>query len=313
MFVSVICPVYNASEYVTHLVDALANQSSEDATYEILVVDNGSTDGTVQFLRIYPVTVLCRTDIQSSYAARNLGIEHARGDVIAFIDADCTPQSDWLQTGVKALQIDPNVDLVAGKVSFRVPRKLPTWHVYDSLNNMDNELSVSRGHAKTANLFVRRRVFDEIGLFPEDVVSGGDVEWTSHAVRAGHRLRYCDDAVVEHPTRGGRQTLIKAFRVGRGFFGRKKSMKYAFLDGSLAFLAVAFKPVLPVVPLSLRTRMRRKGYRSLWLYAKLCFVSHVVRTASSLGLIYQAYIRLHFSKATRESISTLSTDAGEQS
>lgn len=291
-FISVICPVYNSTMYLPGLVRSLLGQHYPRDRYEIVFVDNGSTDGTYDELSLHPVTVLSRNDIRSSYAARNRGLQIARGEIIAFTDSDCTPQPDWLSSGIIAMDKEPSTDLVAGRVRFVFPNHQSVWHVYDSLTNMDNEISVRRGHAKTANLFVRRAVIDQVGLFPEHVVSGGDVEWTKRAVRAGFRLKYCDNAVVEHPTRGARETIIKAFRVGRGVFGRKQSMNYAFLDGSTAFLVVALKPLLPLIPFSLRPRMRTHGDSSLWLFLKLCAVGHVVRAVTAMGLVFEAYRRL---------------------
>ena len=91
-FVSVIVPVYNDPEGIRDCLTALSEQSYPDDRYEVIVVDNGSTDSTRSVISEFPVTFRIEDEIQGSYAARNTGIANAHGDVFGFVDADCTPE-----------------------------------------------------------------------------------------------------------------------------------------------------------------------------------------------------------------------------
>lgn len=214
-FVSVVIPVYNDPEGIRRCLESVTNQTYPDDAYEVIVVDNNSSDETPAVVREFPVTLCFETNVQSSYAARNTGLKEACGEILAFTDADCVPEKTWLERGVEAMQ-ERNADLAAGRVRMVFPRGETAAERYDASGNMRNDKSVQRGVAKTANIFVFRRVFNEFGHFPETLISGGDVYWTGGAVDAGHNLVYAEDAIVEHPARGLKQILKKKFRIGRG-------------------------------------------------------------------------------------------------
>jgi glycosyltransferase involved in cell wall biosynthesis len=80
-FISVVVPVYNGDRIIGNCVESLLNQSYPKDNYEIIVVDNGSTDNTRAIIKKYPVKMLIEDSIKSSYAARNKGIKHAKGEV----------------------------------------------------------------------------------------------------------------------------------------------------------------------------------------------------------------------------------------
>ena len=89
--------------------------------------------------------------------------------------------------------------------------------MYDAVTHFDFENSIREGKGTGAgNLFVHRYVFEEIGLFPGYVESGGDFQWSNRAIQNGFRLVYSPDAVVTHPARGLRPLLKKRWRTGGG-------------------------------------------------------------------------------------------------
>lgn len=212
-FVSVIVPVYNDAVRVRGCLDRLTNQDYPKGRYEVIVVDNGSTDETPQVLEAFRVTRLVETAARSSYVARNVGVRAAAGSVLAFTDSDCRPSRDWLTRGVDALA---GADLAGGAVRFAFSARPSGAELFDSVSNMQVARNVAeRGVAKTANLFVRAGVFEAVGGFPP-VRSGGDVAWTRRATDSGFRLVYAPDAVVEHPARRLTELVRKQHRVGRG-------------------------------------------------------------------------------------------------
>ena len=96
-FVSIVVPVFNGADIIEELLVSLLALSYPTDQYEIIVVDNGSTDNTRQVVEKYPVKLLEEKEIQGPAAARNKGIRHAQGDIIAFTDADCVADSNWLK------------------------------------------------------------------------------------------------------------------------------------------------------------------------------------------------------------------------
>ena len=90
-FISVIIPVWNSPDLLAKCLAALAVQSYPRERYEVLVVDNGSTDSTAAVARNYPFVTLLSEPVPGAYRARNRGLAAARGEYVAFTDADCIP------------------------------------------------------------------------------------------------------------------------------------------------------------------------------------------------------------------------------
>ncbi len=215
-FVSVIVPVYNDPDGIRRCLTALTEQTYPDDRYEVLAVDNGSTDNTPEVIREFEgVELLVEDGIQGSYAARNRGIEAATGGIFAFTDADCTPDPGWIVAGVETLDRE-NADLIGGRVVFEFSEEKTAAERFDASVNMRNDQSVQDGVAKTANVIVRRAVVEDIGPFPQHLPSGGDVHWTGAATDAGYRLMYGADVIVRHPSRQFTELLRKQYRVGKG-------------------------------------------------------------------------------------------------
>ncbi|MCP5047350.1 MAG: glycosyltransferase [bacterium] len=227
-FVSVIVPHYNDAARLGLLLESLEKQDYPRDCFEIIVVDNGSAStGEVERLSAaHNVRLLHETGSQGSYAARNKGIRAAKGEIFCFTDADCIAGEMWLSEGVKAME-EPGVHLVGGNVIFFFPDRVGAAEYYDSITNMGNETAVyERGVAKTANLFVKKQVFDAIGLFPGQLKSGGDIYFTALAVREGFKLVYSAQAFVSHPARTFLPLIGKAIRVGIGKGSVQKQMKH---------------------------------------------------------------------------------------
>jgi len=222
-FVSVVIPAYNAERSVEGLMLALDRQTYPKDRYEVILIDNASRDRTMEKAKALAARLGCRvaveseTAIQSSYAARNKGLSLAGGDVLAFVDTDCLPDAQWIEKGVETLR-EEKADLAGGFVRFTYRTDKPSAiELVDSRHNMQMERDIrTRGVAKTANLFVRREVFDRVGPFPSKVRSGGDVQWTWAATSAGHKLVFAPEAEVAHPARGWIEAFKKQIRVGKG-------------------------------------------------------------------------------------------------
>jgi len=295
-FVSVIVPVYNDEQRIAICVKALLAQDYQRDRYEVIVVDNGSTDGSFAAVQPFPVMLLRETDTQSSFAARNLGLHHASGELFAFTDSDCTPAPTWLREGVAALQ--SGADLVGGNVRFVFSPRPTGAEVCDSMANMQMERNIrERGVAKTANLFATKDVIAAIGPFPHDLRSGGDVIWTRRATSAGFQLVFCQKAEVAHPTRRLRALLKKQYRVGHGQRAiRAEARGRAVVPGAapaaagkhggggrLARLYRTLRGFLPEPLSSVRSSMAQSGVEGMVSPYRVWVAAWLARAATTLG------------------------------
>lgn len=197
--------------------DAIASQQ-DSPPFEVLVVDNGSRDYSVDIVRQHPVGArVAEETARGPYAARNAGIANARGWIIAFTDADCIPSSQWLAEAVRA--INAGADLVGGGIVQRLSPRPTSWERYDAAMYLTQDLYVAeQGFAATANLVVRKEVFDKVGGFVPELVASGDGEFCRRATNAGFRLVYAPEASVEHhPRRTLRETWALHRKLGSGF------------------------------------------------------------------------------------------------
>lgn len=217
--VSIIIPVYNDFEALEGLIPHLLNQTVKQEHYEIFIIDNCSDFDIKVALSEFPtLRILKECEYKGSpYSCRNRGIEQATGDIIALLDSTCYPEHTWLEEALHCFD-DPSVDMVAGEVGFRFLNEKPTAAEYfDSITNIKMRESVlHRNVAKTANLFVRKDVFNKVGKFEEGLRSGGDVAWTRKATEMGFSLNFCEKAVVKKEARLFGDLANKQFRVGKG-------------------------------------------------------------------------------------------------
>lgn len=193
--VSVVIPARDAEATLAATLRALEAQTVGRDAFELIVVDNGSLDGTVGLARGFDgVRVIERERGAGPGAARNDGAAAARGDVIAFTDSDCEPEPGWLAAGLAALG-DDEADVVVGCVEpVRPPGPLDrTVH-----------FAVDTGLFESANLFVRRARFERAGGFPAGLEPDGtapfgeDVLFGWAAVRDGARVAFSPGVRVRH-------------------------------------------------------------------------------------------------------------------
>lgn len=212
--VSVVVAARDAGDDLIHLVSALERQTIQRRAFEVVIADDGSKDGSADALGDGGnwLRVLWAPPV-NPYAARNRGAASSRGRVLAFLDADCRPEPDWLERGVAALE---EAELVAGSVLFSTPQRKSVWALVDTETFLDQERAVLAGSAVTANLLVRRALFEREGGFDGTLANGGDHEFVSRCVSRGARLAYDPDVVVWHPTRATARAFIgKLWTVNR--------------------------------------------------------------------------------------------------
>jgi glycosyltransferase involved in cell wall biosynthesis len=219
VFVSVIVPMYNAERTLVACLDGLAAQDHPREEHEILLVDNGSTDASVDIARRYPGITLLSEPNPGAYAARNHGLRRARGEVIAFTDPDCVPDPSWIREVASAFA-DPGLELLCGR---RRPGRrsavLASIADYENtkdgfvLDGGDEELY----YGYSSNMGVRKSLFDLLGLFLERP-RGADTLFVRKVARERScaAIRYLPTAVVTHLELDSLSTYYKkVFLYGR--------------------------------------------------------------------------------------------------
>lgn len=275
-FVSVIIPVYNDAERLQSCLAALEQQTYFTNCYEVIVIDNGSDPSTnilaiaAQFKHVITTQELT----PGSYAARNKGLSLAKGEIIAFTDADCVPSMDWLERGVSHLLANPNCGLVAGRINVfsHNPDHVNAIELYDQvvMGFPQHEFLEKRRAAATANVFTWRRVIDHVGAFRAEMKSHGDLEWGRRVFAAGYQQLYADDACVGHPARCSFDTVYtRTVRLAGGAydlyirqesssFKRNKRFIKLLLDDLVIHLGLTLVKVLQDHSLQQRLDMKLK-------------------------------------------------------
>lgn len=219
--VSIVIPVYNDPFGIEATLDSVLEAIDEHEA-AICVVDNNSTDNTPTIAQSYVdnfdnVSLVFERDRQSSYAARNKGISSADGDLLTFLDADMTVPTKWLNAALKYIHTH-DADYVGSNVELTPPPQLLLAGRYDRHTGFPVEQYIEHQQfAPTSCLFVRRSIFEDVGLFDHRLISGGDKEFGNRVYEAGYDLHFSKNVTAYHPTRNTlRELVAKDFRVGRG-------------------------------------------------------------------------------------------------
>jgi len=214
--VSVVVAAYDAAAVVGDCLRSLAALAYSKDRLEIIVVDNQSHDDTAAIVRAFgPAVVLTSEARRGAAAARNRGIAEARGEIVAFTDADCVVDPEWLAELVTGLR-DPAVGIAGGRIRALRPCTRIA-ELGEDIHDHAQAMQSTPPYAISMNWASPKRVLDEVGRFDEAFLRGQDVDLTYRIMRAGHRLAYVDRAVVYHRNRATLVALLREARMhGRG-------------------------------------------------------------------------------------------------
>ncbi|RLF29780.1 MAG: hypothetical protein DRJ99_03325, partial [Thermoplasmata archaeon] len=213
MDISVVVAVRNEIKYIEKCIKSLYEQDF-DGKYEVIVVDGMSDDGTYELLKKlqkkYKFTLLRNPKVNAA-AGRNLGVKHAKGKLIAFIDGDAYASKDWFSSIKKAFErVDTDgvggPDLLPDNISFKskaiglvMTSPLARGGRFNPSTQhtmIEEERFVD--HIPTCNLCLKRKIFDSVGLFDESFVKGQDLELSYRIRKAGYKLFYSPSVKVVH-------------------------------------------------------------------------------------------------------------------
>ncbi len=186
--VTFVIPALNVEDTIVQCLEAIFAQKT-DMPFEVILLDNGSTDRTVEIAKGFDVWVFKRPGL-SVAALRNLGAKLSKGDIIAYVDADCIISDDWLETATRHFN-SPEVGAVGS------PTLLPdnaTWVQkawYCQRKSIDEPVYVE--WLPTENLLVRKDVFCKVGGFNEELITCEDVDFCYRINE--HCKILCDPAI----------------------------------------------------------------------------------------------------------------------
>jgi glycosyltransferase involved in cell wall biosynthesis len=200
--ISVVVPFHNADRHLDRCAVGLLGQSYPSSRYEITMVDNNSTDRSVEVVRRHPEIRLLHEPKPGAYAARNRGVAASQGQIIAFTDADCVVASDWLEKISDALR-HPELELIqGGRVFGNDGTALSMLAAYEAqrASYIFSAPSVGIRSGYTNNMAVRRSAFDRCGPF-EEVGRGADTLFVLRVMQeyaSTDVVGYAGDAKVRH-------------------------------------------------------------------------------------------------------------------
>jgi glycosyltransferase involved in cell wall biosynthesis len=208
-FVSVVVPVFNAESMIGDCIESLLNQDYPKDRYEIIIVNNDSTDGTAEVIRRYPVKYAEERELHTPFAAEDTGIRASRGELLAFCDSDETATPSWVRTLVREMR--DGCGAVAGPM-LPAPHEKGLFMLYAAADANGNNFTEAGDIdiAASGNLMFRREVYEKLGGYNRKMFTGADLELTRRVhSELGLKLRFTPDAVVYHRPRTSLKNLLK--------------------------------------------------------------------------------------------------------
>jgi cellulose synthase/poly-beta-1,6-N-acetylglucosamine synthase-like glycosyltransferase len=199
-FVSIVIPCYNSKRTVGDCLSSLAGQTYPRDRYEVILVDNGSTDGTCEQVRVlYPWVKLIHSLQKGSAFARNAGIREASGELILSTDSDCVADKAWIAQLVSALETaGRDVAAVGGTIlpystKTAVERYQPAWAAQPDITRMTSGVL----YTAAGNAAFRTSILRLVGGF-DGACGHDDTDLGIRILKAGYRVDYTDKALVQH-------------------------------------------------------------------------------------------------------------------
>ena len=247
MKVSVICTLKNEESSAKELIDSLlSNYRMPD---EIVIVDGGSTDRTIEIINSYikrgaPINLIIKTDVNIA-EGRNRAIKNAKHDFIASIDAGCKADKDWLKNLLIPFEENPSIDVVAG---FFLPYAGSKYEevvgelLYPKLESMNTE----RFLPTSKSIAFKKRCWENVGGYPEWLFTGEDTLFDLKLKESGYKFAFAKDAIVYWRPRSTLYGLFKQY------FLYAKGTTQAGITRTITFEAYGRNTVKYMVPHTLK-------------------------------------------------------------
>ncbi len=256
--VSIIIPVYNAETTIEVLLDSLQKIVYDKKNIEVIVVDGGSTDKTIDIVKRYTVKLIVEPR-KGLNIARNIGIRKSQGDIILFTDSDCKVPKDWVNIMVNNFK-NPEIGCVGGSVvgyknsflskyaDLSFMPVLRRFRNYVVLDNVEPPLHYPAG----CNMGFRRNIVERLGGFNESIHFGFDEdELVERICDSGFKMVLDPKSIIKHQHRTSLRRLLKqTFNYGRGgalMVKKKTKTRIAKWNLSTLLIFIFWILVIPTV------------------------------------------------------------------
>ena len=220
---TVIIPTYNRGKTLSKCIDSILQQDYPQDKFELIIIDDGSTDDTHELLKKYekkPGFSYFFQKNKGPSSARNLGINNSRGEIICFIDDDCIAEKNWLKNIVKPFS-DENVGGAGGKIIADAPQTL--IEKYCEKSKFFEQARFIDVMVIGANAAYRRDILLALRGFDEFFRTGEDTDLGLQIRLKGKKLAYTSDAIIYHNHRSNYRSITKQMRgYGKGYASLNK-------------------------------------------------------------------------------------------
>jgi len=299
-FCSIVIPALNEEQDIEQGLKSLNNQTYPRDCYEIIVVDNGSTDRTKEIAAKYADKVIEKIGVNVG-AVRNYGADHSRGEILICTDADCLVDNDWIQNGVTLLINNPK-HVFGGGLK---PRANSTWIERNWLLN-DDGMTIQQQDLMGSCIFCWKDDFNKIGQFNTEITSGEDSDLSSRFKKQGYVVKLTGHLSLVHS--GSPQNITtfvkrqmwhsenylgnikksisdKVFWITVCYLATFSLLIFYLATGTFDVMILSVNQVLPLILSIKRLRRSSQSLTKATLLIKTLFLDNLYLIGRSIGLL----------------------------
>jgi len=239
---SIIIPTHNSEKYVHRCIHSLSSQSFSRNQFEIIVVDDGSSDNSVEIAKRDGVDIVIETEPCDLAYARNLGVKNAKGTFFAFLDSDCEAKNGWVKNIIDKLQ---SLDAITGPVGNGNTNSSIAWAEYFIEFGAFHEKKKSSvvPFPPGCNIACTREAFSKAGGFPE-LQASEDLLFGHSLRKVGINVIFCPEIRILHSCRTRMDKVSTNLNLLGKYLVRTRraapSLPYTFLTKHRIFIPFIF-------------------------------------------------------------------------
>lgn len=260
-FTSIIIPALNEEKVMGQCLPAINNLSTPKEQFEVIVVDNGSTDNTIEIARSYGARVYVKRWVNIS-SLRNYGAKQSRGNILAFVDADCIVTKYWLDNALDTLK-DPKIGATGSvhEVSSDASWVAKAWNI----SKLKKKKTYFTNYVPSGNIFLRKECFFKVGGFDENLSVSEDTDLCYRLRQKNYKVLANKNISVIHL--GAPQTLkqlfIKELWHGKDVFRIFLNSKFQLRNFKVVMFALFYVLCLICIAISIPLCLFAQSYLPL--------------------------------------------------